>query len=54
MPRAQRMTILLSKIQKDQLARLAAKLQIDQSNVMRLALTRLAEAEGVLQPAKRP
>lgn len=52
MTQVQRMTIRLSKIQREQLARLAQKLQIDQSNVIRLAITRLAESEGLLQVPK--
>jgi hypothetical protein len=53
MPETPRVTIRLSKIQRDQLAQLARKLQIDQSNVMRLAIARLAEQEGILVPMKR-
>lgn len=46
-------TIRLSSVQRSQLKRLAAKLQIDQANVMRLAITRLAEQEGILLTGKR-
>jgi hypothetical protein len=46
-------TLRLSSIQRSQLKRLSDKLQIDQANVMRLALTRLAEQEGIIQ-GKRP
>jgi antitoxin component of RelBE/YafQ-DinJ toxin-antitoxin module len=42
-------TLRLSAIQRAQLEKLAAKLQIDVSNVIRLAITRLAEEEGVAQ-----
>ena len=35
------------------LQRLTRKLQIDQTNVIRLAITRLAETEGVLQEEKK-
>jgi predicted transcriptional regulator len=47
MPQMKRMTIRLSTIQRNQLKRLAAKLQVDEANVLRLAITRLAEQEGV-------
>ncbi len=47
------MTLRLSNIQRSQLKRLAEKLQIDQANVLRLALTRLAEQEGILLTEKR-
>ena len=42
-------SLRLSSVHRSQLAKLAQKLQIDQANVIRLAITRLAEAEGVLQ-----
>ena len=41
------MTIRLSATQRTQLAKLATKLQIDTSNVIRLAIARLAESEGI-------
>lgn len=53
MPVTKKTTVRLSSIQLGQLARLAAKLQIDQANVIRLAITRLAESEGLLQKATR-
>jgi predicted DNA-binding protein len=48
-------SLRLSSIHRNQLAKLAKKLQIDQANVIRLAITRLAEAEGILQqePTKK-
>jgi hypothetical protein len=45
-------TLRLSQAQIDQLKRLSDKLQIDQANVIRLAITRLAEQEGVLHPRR--
>jgi hypothetical protein len=47
------MTVRLSSIQKTQLAKLSEKLQIDQVNVIRLAIARLAEEEGIVQPRKK-
>ena len=44
-------SVRLSPIQRNQLKRLAEKLQIDQANVMRLAITRLAEQEGIIHPS---
>lgn len=41
------MTIRLSATQRMQLTKLARKLQIDPSNVIRLAIARLAESEGI-------
>jgi predicted DNA-binding protein len=35
------------------LAKLSAKLGIDRTNVIRLAIARLAESEGVVPPAQR-
>jgi predicted DNA-binding protein len=46
-------TIRLSTVQRSQLKRLAEKLQIDQANVIRLAITRLAEQEGIILIGKR-
>jgi hypothetical protein len=48
-----RMTFRISAIQRAQLKRLADKLQVDQANVVRLAITRLAEQEGVALSPKR-
>lgn len=44
------MTLRLSSIQQAQLSKIAQKLQIDKANVIRLAITRLAEQEGIIQP----
>lgn len=52
MAKMKQTTLRLSAIHLAQLAQLAAKLQIDQANVVRLAITRLAEEEGVGQPKK--
>ena len=41
-------TVRLSAAQYKILARLEQKLQIDKTNIIRLAITRLAEAEGLL------
>jgi hypothetical protein len=49
MPTMPQMTVRLSAAQRKQLRQLSKKLSIDQTNVIRLAITRLAEAEGVLQ-----
>lgn len=43
-----RMTLRISTVQRAQLKKLAEKLQIDQANVLRLAITRLAESEGIV------
>jgi predicted transcriptional regulator len=48
-----RMTIRLSTSQRAQLKRLAQKLQIAESTVLRLAITRLAEQEGVALGQRR-
>ena len=40
-------SLRLSAIQRAQLKKLAVNLQIDQANVIRLAITRLAEQEGI-------
>ena len=53
MATTKQMTIRLSQIQRGQLKRLSDKLQVDQANVIRLAITRLAEQENVLFPPKR-
>ena len=54
MAQMKRMTLRISASQRSQLKRLATKLGIDQANVMRLAITRLAEQEGVALAGKRP
>ena len=46
-------TLRLSAVQRQMLEKLAAKLQIDQANVVRLAITRLAEEEGITANLKR-
>jgi hypothetical protein len=43
-----KMSLRLSPAQRKTLQRLSRKLLIDQTNVIRLAISRLAEAEGVL------
>ena len=53
MPETPRVTLRLSPAQRRVLQRLARKLQIDQTNVIRLAISRLAEAEGVLHEERR-
>ena len=45
------MSLRLSAIQRLQLQRLSQKLQIDKANVIRLAITRLAEQEGIIGAA---
>lgn len=45
------LTVRLSTAQYRTLERLERKLNIDKSNVIRLALTRIAEAENVLPPS---
>ena len=47
-PLTKKTSLRLSAIQRSQLQKLAEKLQIDQSNVIRLALTRMAEQEGII------
>ena len=47
MPETKQITLRLSTVQKAQLAKLAQKLQIDRSNVIRFAIARLAEQEGI-------
>lgn len=49
MPSLTPMTIRLSATQRTQLAKLSKKLQIDPSNLIRLAIARLAEQEGITQ-----
>jgi predicted transcriptional regulator len=45
-------TLRLSSTQNRQLEKLAEKLQIDKANVIRLAITRLAEQEGLSRGSK--
>ena len=46
-------TLRLSSVQIAQLAKLALKLQIDRANVIRLAISRLAEQEGITRAGGR-
>jgi hypothetical protein len=48
------LTIRLSKAQYRALEKLEGKLNLDKTNVIRLALTRLSEAEGILQVPADP
>lgn len=57
MAKAYVLTLRLSPAQRTQLARLSSKLGVDKTNLIRLAIARLAEAEGVLEATsghKRP
>jgi predicted transcriptional regulator len=53
MPPMKQTTLRLSAIQREMLEKLAAKFQIDQANVIRIAISQLAEREGVTV-SKRP
>jgi len=53
MPKEYVLTLRLSAAQRSQLARLSKKLGVDKTNLIRLAIARLAEAEGVLQAAAK-
>lgn len=46
-------TLRLSSVQREMLKRLSVKLQIDQANVVRLAISRLFEQEGLTLPKSR-
>ena len=46
-------SLRLSATQQAQLAKLSRKLQIDKANVIRLAISRLAESEGIVPPTSR-
>jgi predicted transcriptional regulator len=48
MPTTHTLTVRLSPAQYRSLVKLAAKLNLDKTNVIRLALTRLSEAENLL------
>ena len=48
------LTVRLSPAQYRALERLAKKLNIDKTNVIRLALTRMAESENVLRLNNNP
>jgi hypothetical protein len=48
MVQMKQMTFRLSAIQRAQLVKLAEKLQIDQANVVRLAVAQLADREGIV------
>jgi predicted transcriptional regulator len=52
MPPMRSMTLRLSSTQNRILEKLAEKLQIDKANVIRLAITRLAEQEGLSRGPK--
>jgi predicted transcriptional regulator len=45
--------VRLSSVQRAQLSKLAKKLQVNQSNVIRLAIARLAEQEGITPTSYR-
>lgn len=49
MPVMKQTTLRLSASQLRTLDRLSRKLELDRSNVIRLAITRLAEQEGILR-----
>jgi len=49
----ERITLRLSPVQLRQVNRLSAKLQLDTQNVIRLAITRLAESEGIFITGKK-
>ncbi|MFC5861110.1 hypothetical protein ACFPT7_02265 [Acidicapsa dinghuensis] len=51
-PKRQR-AIRLSDVQEAQLAKLSEKLQVDETNVIRIAISRLAEQEGIKVTQKR-
>lgn len=53
MPATPQITLRLTPTQKAQLNRLALKLGIDRSNVIRLAIARLAESEGIATGRQR-
>ncbi|HVJ09254.1 MAG TPA: hypothetical protein VM554_12810 [Acidisarcina sp.] len=50
MTKMQHTTLRLSSVQIRQVNQLAQKLQLDRANVIRLAIARLAEAEGIVIP----
>lgn len=52
MPPKYSLVLRLSPAQHKTVEKLAAKLGIDKTNIIRLAITRLAEAEGVLPSLK--
>lgn len=45
--------VRLSTVQRAHLAKLAKKLQVNQSNIIRLAIARMAEQEGITSSDKR-
>lgn len=45
----ERVSLRLSKMQREQVRALAERLQLDETNVIRLAVTRLAQLEGVIK-----
>lgn len=50
MPQLERISVRLSRAQLGHLRALSERLQIDQANVIRLAITRLAQWEGIIPP----
>jgi len=46
-------TLRLTSVQRAQLAKLAKKLGIKEANVIRMAIARLADAEGITDTGKR-
>lgn len=53
MPPMNRMTLRLSNAQREMLEKLSAKLHINPTNIIRIAITDLAEKEGIVL-SKRP
>jgi predicted transcriptional regulator len=52
MPGMKKMTVRLSPSLLTRVEKLSEKLQVDKSDVIRIAITRLAEAEGIGQGKK--
>jgi len=52
MGKMERTNVRFTKIQQDWLEKLSEKLQLDKANIVRLAITRLAEEEGVANQHK--
>lgn len=53
MPRMQQTSVRFTAAQIRMLERLSSKLQLDRTNVLRLAIARLAEAEGLSRAPDR-
>jgi hypothetical protein len=53
MPQKHTLTVRLSPAQYRALVQLEKKLNIDKTNVIRLALTRLSESENILSPPSK-